>query len=256
MNIGIRADDRGGAARKEPAFDAPFVWLCLYCLDVLRSRVVAIAVAAAAGAAALGQTPTAVAAACAPGVKVLAAVNVRAPQRTLAFTGSGAIVPLSVLAVALLLLGTVALLLGRRARIAQLVGGTHSGARGGHRALALLITLVAVVGLPLLAQHAASAAPATSVACQPAVTGPASLSSPVNGSPPGTVGGPPVLVSATGITAPGASSGTPVAGAGGAGAQPPTAMPESPLAVLLPVAGLGLLAAVVTARRRGVARVA
>lgn len=195
------------------------------------------------------------AAACAPGVKVLAAVNVRAPQRTLAFTGSGAIVPLSVLAVALLLLGTVALLLGRRARIAQLVGGTHSGARGGHRALALLITLVAVVGLPLLAQHAASAAPATSVACQPAVTGPASLSSPVNSSSPGTVGGPPVLVSATGITAPGASSGTPGAGAGGAAEQPPTAMPESPLAVLLPLAGLGLLAAVVTARRRGVARV-
>lgn len=196
------------------------------------------------------------AAACRPGVKVLAAVNVRAPQRTLAFTGSGAIVPLSVLAAALLLLGTVALLLGRRARHAQLVGGAHSGARGGHRALALLITLVAVVGLPLLAQHAASAAPATSVACQPAVTGPASLSSPVNGSSPGTVGGPPVLVSATGITAPGASSGAPVAGAGGAAAQPPTAMPESPLAVLLPLAGLGLLAAVVTARRRGVARVA
>lgn len=200
------------------------------------------------------------AAACGPGVKVLAAVNVRAPQRTLAFTGSGAIVPLSVLAVALLLLGTVALLLGRRARLAQLVGGahsaTHSGARGGHRALALLITLVAVVGLPLLAQHAASAAPATSVACQPAVTGPASLSSPVNGSSPGTAGGPPVLVSASGITAPGASSGAPVTGAGGAGAQPPTAMPESPLAVLLPLAGLGLLAAVVTARRRGVARVA
>ena len=201
------------------------------------------------------------AAACRPGVKVLAAVNVRAPQRTLAFTGSGAIVPLSVLAVALLLLGTVALLLGRRARIAQLVGGTHSGARGGHRALALLITLVAVVGLPLLAQHAASAAPATSVACQPAVTGPSSLSSPVYGSSPGTVGGPPVLVSATGITAPGSSSGAPVAGAGGGNptpgsAQPPTAMPESPLAVLLPLAGLGLLAAVVTARRRGVARVA
>lgn len=206
------------------------------------------------------------AAACRPGVKVLAAVNVRAPQRTLAFTGSGAIVPLSVLAVALLLLGTAALLLGRRARIAQLVGGahsgTHSGARGGHRALALLITLVAVVGLPLLAQHAASAAPATSVACQPAVTAPASPGSPAYGSSPGTMGRPPVLVSATGITAPGASSGAPVAGAGGGNptpgsAQPPTAMPESPLAVLLPLAGLGLLAAVVTARRRrGVARVA